>query len=222
MSYNYFSNSAKDRQQLVQHIQKKSTSKQGPEHNPCCDNYKQILEKLELLCRWRDDLVAKKMPTERRSGCLLCDSGNLRNCNFCDYHDSVLKGRADRSEEFFTEESDQESLLQYNITEKRELTTSNRPLKMIAHPLSEMPTPQGVVVQRQRHEPIKEMPMTDPRNSSFINFDDIPLPTQRSSLEARQDVERIPDCRRRLNEMKKVEWKWDVSLFGERFGRWKL
>lgn len=219
VSYNYFSNSAKDRQQLVQHNQKQHTSQHGPDHNPCCDNYKQILEKLEMLCRWRDDFVTKKIPTERRTGCLLCDSGNLRNCNFCDYHDSVLKGR-DRFEESFTD-SDQESLLQYNITERRELlTTSNRSQKMIAQSLSGMPTPQGVVVQRQRHEPVKENPMTAPRNSSFINFDDIPLPTQRSPLEAPQQrkdvqsspvVERIPDCRRRLNEMKKVEWKWDVS-----------
>lgn len=194
------------------------------DHKQCCESYKLILDKLETLCRWRDDFVAQKRNT-RASGCVLCDSGSLKMCNFCDYHEEVIKERDERFEEVDEDSTDsEEEYRRYRKT--RKALPRNKQYKMIANAkLVDMLTPQVAIRERKRAEDDKEEefhtePIRDFRNNSFINFDDIPLPTQRRSIEPvvarRSEVftpedSEMPESRRRLNEMKKVEWKWDVS-----------
>lgn len=168
-----------------------------PESKQCCEHYKQILEKLENLCKWRDEFMASKKTMD---GCILCDSGQLRNCNFCDYHRTMLKA-PERYEDSITTDSDTDSI-----------KFDPRLNRMIDNPLADLQTPQ-VPLKSKR----------EPRNSSFMNFDEIPLPTQRniknvspgvaSKGRTRQAVfegSEMSSSRLRLNEMKKVEWKWNV------------
>lgn len=186
-------------------------------HKPCCDNYKLILDKLETLCRWRDDFVKKK--NNRRNGCLLCDSGNLKNCNFCDYHETIIRD-VDRFEESIT---DSESDL--GVSTGRKHPRNN--LRMITDSFADRPTPNAVPykpagrtrdVEEEEKENSFETVQREETRNSFMNFDDIPLPAQRKRgelFERKRPVEEsesiMTSSRMRLNEMKKVEWKWDVS-----------
>lgn len=230
-SYNYFSTSARDSRQVVQPVA--AAPNHPPEHKHCCENYKQILEKLETLCRWRDDFVAKKRQTttEKKSshGCVLCESGSLKNCNFCDYHETVVVKGRERFEDSFTD-SDTDSM---KFNPRKELPS--KPFRMVSNSLTDQPTPK---VPTHSHEIDDEdemdnksmttVPVKETRNASFLNFDDIPLPTQRRAtvdpqpmylngrtrVPAEEDkVPELTSSRWRLNEMKKVEWKWDVSQF---------
>lgn len=252
-SYNYFSNSARDSRQVANQQQQLKTvqATNTTDHKPCCENYKQILAKLETLCRWRDDFVqAKRIKPNKNAnmnnsnGCVLCDSGNLKMCNFCDYHGTIVQGRGrqrrdDRFDDSWTD-SDDDSMRFCDDARKPLPSTSQ--YKMISNTLVDMPTPQ-VHVRSQEAEreeegeqwiksykppPPPAPPAQEPRNNSFINFDDIPLPTQRRSMENAVETRRshgaaddedqlvMSSSRLRLNEMKKVEWKWDVSMLEEK------
>lgn len=206
LSYTYFSNSAKDTRQVA-------VANNNQSSRNCCDTYKEILDKLETLCRWRDEFVAKKKQMSR-AGCVLCERGTLKSCNFCEYHDSMVKGGGPRFEDSLT---DSDTDLQRELPERR-------PYKA----LEDRPTPQVTAEAVSRYQkkedqrqdiPLSKISVTQ-RDSSFINFDDIPLPTQRKSMDqvtagstriAAEGWQDNPSSRTRLNEMKKVEWKWDVS-----------
>lgn len=201
LSYNYFSNSARDagaRELIVQKTDAPPTTTGAVNVNPkpCCEHYKLILEKLETLCRWRDDFVAKK------KGCLLCDSGNLKNCNFCDYHEKVIKAKGALEYDDSFSDSDTESMQISSVSIRK---PAKKSYQMI---MADKTTPQVVSREDERKE----------KRSSFINFDEIPLPAPRGPPpEAQSTRNKAEDdiwtsrSKLRLNEMKKVEWKWNVG-----------
>lgn len=208
-SYNYFTNSARE-------ATKAMIQPPAPEPKHCCENYKLILDKLESLCRWRDEFVNGKKGKRIGNGCLLCDSGSLKNCNFCDYHETIIKDK-DPLESSSTDSERDEFARKEKM--RRNPGKTKKSYKMITDSLADKPTPQ-VYIHRSSEEfhqeisPKKDSP-TEKRNS-FINFDDIPLPAQRKTEPIRHTVVPIEEpvmtsSRRRLEEMKRVEWKWDVS-----------
>lgn len=219
LSYNYFSNSARDSGPRDLVVRTGTTDGSPPQavvdpnnHKPCCEHYKLILDKLETLCRWRDDFVAKK------KGCLLCDSGNLKNCNFCDYHGAIVQGN-DALEYDDSSDSEAESMKFSSVSIRK---PGKKGFKMIRESLADKPTPQLVVYSQKDHgerKGLEKRPETNEKRNSFINFDDIPLPaprgaalppTQLTKTRVEEDVW-TSRSKLRLNEMKRVEWKWNVS-----------